>query len=334
MKKNLNIKNISSVILAVLTVGLSSCNNIYPEPKADAQGKPKVVASHSILCDFVKTIAQDTINLTCLIAPNQSVHAYRPTPSDKKAIEQAQLILYGGYEFEPSIIKLIEASKTDAVKIPVHEVVVTKPIMTKLHHEEENVSTEEKEEQLEPDPHIWHNAWNAEKMVESIQSQLIALNPTQAALYLKNGTALTEKLTDLNAWINEQIATIAEGKRILVTTHDSLNYYIQAYQLEGYQTLQGLSTEESPTATRLKDLVIEIRQKHIPTIFAETTANDRVINSIAREAQVKVSTQKIYTDSLGEAGTPAGTYIGMMESNTCAIAVGLGGKCKPFQQKE
>jgi manganese/iron transport system substrate-binding protein len=343
MKKTLKLKSIYEVIVLALAVGLGSCSKIDSENKAIAQEKPKVVASHSVLCDFAQTIAQDTIDLTCLIEPSQSAHTYRPTPSAKKAIEQAQLILYGGYEFEPSIIQLIKGSTTTVPKIAVHEAAVTEPIMSEHHHDHDDVHHEEeshehqqnettkKEAQLEPDSHIWHNVWNAVAMVELIQSQLISLNPTQADLYLQNGTALTEKLTDLNGWINEQIATIPEGQRILVTTHDSLNYYVQAYPLEEYKTLQGLSTEESPTASKLRDLVTEIRQANIPTIFAEVTANDKVINSIAREANVKVSDQKLYTDSLGEAGSSAGTYIGMMENNTCAIAVGLGGKCEPFQ---
>jgi manganese/iron transport system substrate-binding protein len=345
MEKNL--KSIYSSVFLALTIGLASCNKIEPESRAIsalprrvavAQEKPNVVASHSILCDFVKIIAQDTINLTCLIEPSQSAHTYRPTPSAKKAIEQAQLILYGGYEFEPSIIPLITASQNPVPKVAVHEAAVTEPIITEHHHEEEEEhqhqeTAESEKEELEPDPHIWHNVWNAVAMVESIQSQLIQLNPTQAEVYLENGTALIEKLTDLNGWIDEQIASIPQGQKILVTTHDSLNYYVDAYQLEDYKTLQGLSTEESPTASTLRELVTEIRQKNIPTIFAEVTANDRVITSIAREANVKISDQKLYTDSLGEAGTPASTYIGMMEHNTCAIATGLGGKCQPFNSK-
>ncbi|BAU65060.1 periplasmic solute binding protein [Stanieria sp. NIES-3757] len=343
LQVNLQVKSIYRAIILALAVGLGSCSKIDSQINAIAQEKPKVVASHSVLCDFAQTIAQDTIDLTCLIEPSQSAHTYRPTPSAKKAIEQAQLILYGGYEFEPSIIQLVKASTTTAPKIAVHEAAVTEPIMSEHHHEYEDEHHEEeshehehnettqKKEELEPDPHIWHNVWNAVAMVELIQSQLISLNPTQADLYLQNGTALTEKLTDLNDWINQQIATIPQGQRILVTTHDSLNYYVQAYPLEEYKTLQGLSTEESPTASKLRDLVTEIRQANVPTIFAEVTANDKVITSIAREANVKISDQKLYTDSLGEAGTSTGTYIGMMENNTCAIAIGLGGKCKPFQ---
>jgi ABC-type Zn uptake system ZnuABC Zn-binding protein ZnuA len=185
----------------------------------------------------------------------------------------------------------------------------------------------------EPDSHIWHDVRNTIAMVELIQSVFIQFNPNQAEVYLGNAAALTDKLYKLNLWIEEQIATIPEGKRILVTTHNSLNYYVKAYELEDYKTIQGISPDESPTTTRVRELVTEIKAAQIPTMFAEATGSDRVLNTIARETDVKISAQKLFTDSLGEAGTPEGTYIGMMESNTCAIVNGLGGKCKPFEEK-
>ena len=132
----------------------------------------------------------------------------------------------------------------------------------------------------------------------------------------------------MDAWIDEQIATIAEGQRVLVTTHDSLNYYVQAYYLKDYKSLQGLNAD-SPTASKVRDLVAEIKQTGVPTIFAESTKNDRVINNVARAAKVKLSPEKLYADGLGDADN----YTQMMSHNTCAIVNGLGGKCQPFTAK-
>ena len=163
-------------------------------------------------------------------------------------------------------------------------------------------------------------------MVELIQPILIQLNAVDAGLYLQNSAALTKKLWQLDSWIKDQIATIPEGKRILVTTHNSLNYYVQAYELEDYKSLQGLSSEESPTASQLRELATQIRQLEIPTIFAESTASDRVIGNVAREAGVQLAQQRLYVDGLGEADN----YIDMMVSNTCTIVDGLGGNCSRY----
>ena len=324
-------KNIFIIIAGITS--LTSCS--FRDNIAQAQSRPKVVASHNIICDLVDTITRDTVDLTCLIDANQDPHTYRPTPAQRKAIEEARLIFYGGYQLEPKISKLLEATDEQVPKIALYEV-VSQPIMveeaenprhevhTDTEHQEADSDSSAKE--LAPDPHVWHNIENTVAMVESLKSIFLQANPPEAELYLKNSTALTEQLWQLDAWIDEQIATIPEGQRILVTTHDSLNYYARAYYLEDYKTLQGLSAQASPTASQVRELVAEIQQTGVPTIFAESTKSDRVIKNVAREANVKLASEKLYADGLGEANN----YLEMMSHNTCAIVNGLGGECQPF----
>ncbi len=352
MFTNFRIKNILSLSILAIAPSLVSCslrsNSNIAQAQAQAPEKLKIVASHNIICDLLTTLAEDTVDLTCLIDANQDPHTYRPTPSQRKAMEEAQLILYGGYQLEPKLIKLLEATETDIPKIALYEEAVAKPILAEHKHEEhseeehqvENLSTEhlaeEQEaekpdkstkEELEPDPHVWHNIENTVAMVELIQAILLQINPLAVESYLKNSVAFTEQLWQLDAWIDDQIATIPEGQRVLVTTHDSLNYYTQAYHLKDYKTLQGLNSEASPTASQVRELAAEIRQTEVPTIFAESTANDRVMNNVARAANVKLSEKKLFVDGLGETNN----YTEMMVSNTCTIVNGLGGECTPFQ---
>jgi manganese/iron transport system substrate-binding protein len=327
--KKIQVKYILSlVIIGIIT---SAIAGIFKSKSnfAQAESKPKVVASHNVICDLVQTIAQDTIDLTCLIDASQDPHTYNPTPSDQKAIEEAQLIFYGGYELEPQITKLLAATKT--AKIALYEQAVNKPIMVKEDHHDESAEKPAAESrpskpELEPDPHVWHNVENTVKTVELIQSIFLQANPEGAEKYLSNSTTLTEQLWLLDAWIKDQIATIPEKQRVLVTTHDSLNYYAKAYYFKDYQTLQGMSNESSPTASQMRKLSAEIKQAGVPTIFAEATASDRVLQNVARAADVKLASEKLYADGLGEAES----YIEMMSHNTCAIANGLGGECKAF----
>jgi ABC-type Zn uptake system ZnuABC Zn-binding protein ZnuA len=321
--KKIQVKYIFSLVIIGMITSAIASNFKSKGNLARAESKPKVVASHNVICNLVQTIAQDTIDLTCLIDAEQDPHTYNPTPLDRKAIEEAQLIFYGGYELEPQVTKLLSATKTP--KIALYEQVVTEPLMVAENHHDESDESAEKAE-LEPDPHVWHNIENTVKMVELIQSIFLQANPEAAEQYLVNSTTLTEQLWQLDAWIKDQIATIPEGQRVLVTTHDSLNYYVKAYYFKDYQTLQGLSDESSPTASQVRKLSAEIKQAGIPTIFAEATASDRVLQNIARAADVKLSTEKLYADGLGEAKS----YIEMMSHNTCAIANGLGGECKAF----
>lgn len=312
---------------------LTSCSSINKVVLAEE--KPTIVASHNIICDLVATIAEDTIDLNCLIDAAQDPHTYRPSPAQRRAIEQAQLIIYGGHELEPKISQLLQATEEEAErpipKIALYEEAVAEPIMAEHEHEhEENSPGKTKTKESAVDPHIWHNVENMVEMVALIQPVLIQVNPINAGLYLQNSSTLTDKLWQLDNWIREQVATIPQDNKVLVTTHDSLNYYVAAYGFEDYKTLQGLSSESSPTASGVRTLATEIRQIGVPTIFAESTASDRVISNVARAAKVKLAEQKLFVDGLGEANN----YFDMMVGNTCTIVEGLSGKCETFESKE
>ncbi|MEM9769463.1 MAG: zinc ABC transporter substrate-binding protein, partial [Cyanobacteria bacterium P01_D01_bin.71] len=162
-----------------------------------------------------------------------------------------------------------------------------------------------------------------------IRDNLAAVDPDNADLYTENAEQLTAELAALDTWIPEQIATIPEEQRRLVTTHDAMSYYSQAYGLTVEGTLLGVSTEEEPTAAKVNELATSIRDKEIPIIFAELTANDRVLQTVADEAGVSISEDVLLADGLGAEGTPGESYTGMLVYNTCAIVDGLGGECAP-----
>ncbi|WP_293128250.1 zinc ABC transporter substrate-binding protein [Microcoleus sp. bin38.metabat.b11b12b14.051] len=333
------------VAVLAMGFGLVGCNwgpqasNPTPQSPAATQTQanppgnlPKVVATTGVICDITKEIAQKSIDTTCLIQPGEDPHAYQTKPEDRKAIETANLILYGGYNHEPSIIKLIKSSSNSAPKIAVHELAVPKPLMGEHEHEGEQKAqnkTHASDEKV-PDPHVWHNPKNGIRMVETIRDELSKVSPTNAQLYTTNAAKLTDDLAKIDTWIKAQIATIPAQKRKLVTTHDALSYYADAYGLEIAGALQGVTTEEQPTAARIAELSSEIKTAGVPTIFVETTTNPKLMQTVAREANVKISDKELYSDELGGSGTGADTYEGMLTTNTCAITSGLGGNCKPF----
>ncbi|MEO0985226.1 MAG: zinc ABC transporter substrate-binding protein [Cyanobacteria bacterium J06639_14] len=276
-----------------------------------------VVASYSVICDLTAQIAADAVQLNCLIPPDQDPHTYEATPSDREAVETTDLVFYAGLNFEPAIIDMATASDSEAPKIALHDEAV-----------QELIEVEE-EGELEPDPHVWHDIENGLEMVTLIRDNLVAVDPDNADAYTENAEQLTAELQALDTWIPEQIATIPEEQRRLITTHDAMSYYAKAYGLTVEGTLLGVSTEDEPTAAKVNELATSIRDKAIPIIFAELTANDRVLKTVADEAGVTISEKVLLADGLGAEDTPEGTYTGMLIYNTCAIVDGLGGECAP-----
>ncbi len=331
--------NFKYLSLGLLLLGLAGCgatptNSGNAEKSGNAEtsksaaNKPVVVASYSVLCDLTQQIAQETVDLKCLMPAGQDPHTYQPTTDDRKAIDTSALVLYGGYEFEAQVIKLVKASGNLDTKVAVHEIAVPKPLMGEHDHapgEAKSAKSAEKE----VDPHVWHNAKNGIAIVQVIQDKLTKLAPQNSALYAKNATALRDRLTKLDAWIQTSISTIPMASKKLVTTHDALSYYGDAYALPIEGALQGISTDEKPTASRVKALVDEIKTSKVPTIFAEVTVNPKLIETVAKEASVKLASKSLFADGLGEAGSGAESYEKMLVSNTTTIVEGLGGTLTP-----
>jgi manganese/iron transport system substrate-binding protein len=353
---------INTFSLAIALSGLVGCAVSTPpvtqspeSPSATTQvaappaDRPLVVASNPVLCDLTRRIAGDSIDLKCLIDAGSDPHEYNSKPEDMKAIEQAKLILYGGYDFEPGITKSVKASGSKSA-VAVDEIAVPEPIQIAAdHHEghgenhaeadptpsksEENVTSKDAESSVEPDPHVWHDAQNGRRIVNTIADRLIALNPAQSERYRAARQALDDELVVIDTWIKAQIATIPVAQRKLVTTHDALNYYGRAYGLPIEGALQGLSTDEQPTPSRVAELVAVIKKAKVPTIFAESTGSGTLIQTVATEAGVKVADRSIVADGLGESGSAADSYAKMLVANTQTIVEGLGGRVTPIQLK-
>jgi manganese/iron transport system substrate-binding protein len=276
-----------------------------------------VVSTSTILTDLADRIGDDQVRLTGILQPGADPHVYEPVPADSAALEQADLILYNGYNLEPGIIKLMNAAGQRAKKLAVGEVVP--PLQL------------EKEGQKVPDPHVWGDASNVIPMVAAIRDALIELEPQHRDRFTQNAAQLTQELQQLDDWIQQQIQTIPPQKRKLVTTHDAFQYYGKAYGLAIAGTLIGISTEEQPSAQTVQKLVESIKSIQVPAIFAETTINPALIQTVAQESGVKLAPQQLYSDSIGAPGSSGDSYIKMMVANTTTIVEALGGKVTPFQ---
>lgn len=302
-------------LVLLLSGGLGSCQsgNQNPVSKDD---RPRVVATSTIIADLTQEIAAEEVQLTSILKPGDDPHVYEPVPADSRAFEQADLILYNGYNLEPGLIRLMEASSTQAAKVAVGEVIPALKL--------------EKEQKTVPDPHVWGNAQNGTTMAGVIRDRLIQLSPEDKDLFSQNADRLIADLKQLDTWIKTQTATIPPQQRRLVTTHDAFQYYGRAYSLEIAGTLIGISTEEQPSAQTTRNLVEAIKAAGVPAIFAETTINPTLIRTVAQEAGVKLASPPLYSDSIGAPGSDGDTYIKMLATNTRTIVEALGGKFTPL----
>ncbi|USR93101.1 zinc ABC transporter substrate-binding protein [Phormidium yuhuli AB48] len=310
----MRLKGAVSAVLGIVVLGVVGCGPTVPTGEED---RLRVVSTSTIIADWVERVGGEAIAHEGLLEPGVDPHIYEPVPQDSVALENAEVIFYNGYDLEPGVIRLIDSVGESAVRVALGEIIPA------LDFEEDG--------EIEPDPHVWGDVRHAITMTHHIRDVLSEESPAHESIFRQNAAMFTAELEKLDEWVREQIATIPEENRLLVTTHDAFQYFANAYGLEVLGTLIGISTEEQPSAQTLRQLVDEVRESGVPVIFAETTINPQLINTVAEEAGVELAERELFSDSIGAPGSDGDSYIRAIASNTCTITDGLGGRCTPFE---
>jgi len=292
-----------------------------------ATGEPlQVVASFSLLGDLVKNVGGDAVAVTTLVGPGVDAHTFDPAPADLVTLESADVVFEIGLGFEPWLDGFFESTEPQGVRVVVTEGI--EPRRADEEHEGDEDEGEEHEgeehEHGEFDPHVWHDVANAMVIVGAIRDALVAADPANAATYEANAETTLADLEALDAWVREQVNTVPEDRRKLVTSHDTFGYFADAYGFTVLGTALGsLSTEAGdPSAREIATLVTEIEDAGVPAIFAENVSNPDLMASIAQEAGV-VLAPPLYSDALGAPGTAGETYEGMIRANVARIVDAL-----------
>lgn len=282
----------------------------------------KVVATFSVLGDLTQAVGGDAIQLTTLIGPGVDAHTYDPSPADLAMLEGADVIVENGLGFEPWLDNFLDSTNFQGERI-----IASEGITPRHADEDEHEGADTHDEEHGhggDDPHVWHSVPNAITMVENTRDGLKTVDPDRASAYDANAKAKIADLQALDAWVREQVATLPEDRRKLVTSHDTFGYFADTYGFQIIGTALGsLSTEAGdPSARQIAQLVHQIQEAGVPAIFAENVANPDLMEAIAAEAGVALA-PSLYSDALGAPGTPGDTYDGMMRSNVATIVQAL-----------
>jgi zinc/manganese transport system substrate-binding protein len=271
---------------------------------ARAQDRLNVVASFSILGDFVRNVGGERVGVTTLVGPDSDVHVYTPAPADARKIAEAKLLIVNGLGLEGWLPRLLQAS---GGKAPI--IVATKGIAPLKSGSD-------------ADPHAWQSVANARIYVANIRDALDAADPANAEAYRANAEAYLAKLETLDREVREAIAQIPQDRRKVISTHDAFGYLASAYGIEFIAPL-GVSTESEASARDIAGIISQIRAAKIPAVFLENISDPRLIRRISAETGARVG-GTLYSDSLtGEKGD-APTYIDMVRHNIRALTSALG----------
>lgn len=289
---------------ALSVITLTSAEAVLAEPL-------KVVASFSIIGDFVRNVGGDRIELSTLVGPDGDAHVYEPSPADAVKMSKADVVLVNGLQFEGFLTRLVASSATKASIVEVSKGVVT--ITMKEDRHAEGDATGDHHHHGDIDPHAFQSIANAKIYVKNIADAFCAADADGCDAYKANARAYTAKLDEADAQVKAAVAAIPADKRTIITSHDAFGYFEHAYGLT-FLAPEGISTEAEASAADVAALIKQIRGDKASAIFVENITNPRLIEQISAETGVKVG-GTLYSDALSKADGPAATYIEMMKSN-------------------
>jgi zinc/manganese transport system substrate-binding protein len=263
----------------------------------------KIVASFSILGDFVRNVGGDRIDLTTLVGADSDVHVYTPAPSDAKRIADAKLVIVNGLGLEGWLPRLVQSSGAKAQVVTASAGIAPLKLGSAA------------------DPHGWQSVPNAKIYVTGIADALVAADPDDAEFFRAQAKAYLDKLETLDREVREAVAKIPPERRKVISTHDAFGYFAAEYGVQFIAPL-GVSTETEPSARDIATIISQIKAQKIPAVFLENISDDRLIRRIAAETGSKVGGTLISDGLTGEKG-PGPTYIDMVRHNIKALTSAL-----------
>lgn len=291
---------------------------------AVAADKIPVVATFSILGDFVTKVGGDRIALRTIVGPEGDAHVYQPTPKDAADIAKARIVFANGLGFEGWMERLVAAS---GYKGPI--VVATAGVKAlKAEAEEHEHGKTEQQDAKEghdahsgDDPHAWQSVANAKLYVANVKTGLCQADIAGCADYTKNAAAYTAELDALETEIKTRIAQVPETGRKVITSHDAFGYFAHAYGVT-FLAPTGVSTESEASAKDVAKLIDQIRAEKVKAVFVENVTDTRLVEQIARETGAKIG-GTLYSDALSKTDGPAASYAAMMRHNLKLLSAAM-----------
>jgi manganese/zinc/iron transport system substrate-binding protein len=301
------------LVILPLALALAACGG-EGQSQTRREGPLRVVATTGIVADTASRIAGEHAKIEALMGPGIDPHLYKASESDVRRLAEADLILYNGLHLEGKMGDILTKM---ARSRPV--VAVTEAIPEELRREPPEFAGQY-------DPHVWFDVSLWRRTLEPIAQALSEADPEHADTFRANAEAFGRELEELDAWVKGQIASIPPDQRVLVTAHDAFGYFGKRYGMEVIG-IQGISTLSEAGLHDVDRVVQVILDKGVKAIFIESSVPRRSIEAVqagvrARGREVAIGGQ-LYSDSLGAAGTPEGTYAGMVRANVSIIVKAL-----------
>ncbi|TNC16533.1 manganese transporter [Georgenia sp. 311] len=299
------------IALGVVALLLAACS----APAESADGRIDVTVTTTHAADLVSAVGGEHVDVTALMGPGVDPHLYRASQGDVRALADADLVVYHGLFLEGRMEEVLEAGALERV-VALTDALPADDLLASADHPGQH------------DPHVWFDPELWVQVVPPLVAQLSDLAPEHAEDFAAGGQEYVAQALAAHAEATALLDAVPERSRLLVTSHDAFGYFGRAYGLE-VRGVQGLSTEDEAGVADIRRLVDLLVERGVPALFTESSVSPASITAVREAAAdrgwtVEVPEEGLYSDALGEPGTPAGTYAGMLLANAELVAGALG----------
>lgn len=301
---------LAAALLAVAV--LSGCATVTGTGATRAG--PSIVVTTNILGDIVEQVVGDSAEVTTLMPPNADPHAFEVSAQEAARMREADLLVANGLGLEESVQQHVDRAAAEGI-----------PTFAATDHIDV-LAYADGDEAGAPDPHWWTDPARTIDVVDALQDELARIDGIDVAEVERAAEAYRTELADLETEMATTFERIRPDRRRLITNHHVFGYLADRFGFEIVGTaVPGGTTLAAPSAADLHDLATTIRQADVPTIFAESSQPDRLMQALADETGIEIEVVELYSESLTEPGGGADDYLALMRTNTERIADGLTG---------
>ena len=284
-------KNIFLIIIILFSIIIVTCNN---NDNKNASGKLQIYTSVYPIYDFTKKIGGEKITVYNMTKAGAEPHDFEITSKDMANLSKADLFIYNGGGMEHWV---------DSVKDALQNI--------KYIDSSSNINNQDN-----LDPHFWLSPKNAKIQMENIKNGLIEIDSESKDYYQSNYNLYANRLDELDNKIKISLSNIKN--RNLVLTHPAFGHFCKEYSLNQIAIARD---EADPKA--MAEIITFIKNNDIKAIFYEEFSSSKLVDSIAKETQIKILTLNPI-ESLSEENIEAGEdYFSIMEKNLISLLDGL-----------
>lgn len=304
----------SALVAGVFGLGLLMAGGVSRAEDAKVQ----VVATTTLVADLVREVGGSRVQMEALMGPGVDPHLYKPSARDIGRLGRAEVVFYSGLHLEGRLEEVLRRLTTRGVRVTA--VAEAVPESERMRAPDDP----------HPDPHVWGDPGLWEKAAGAVADTLVAVDPEGATYYRERQKAYAATLTSLRKWAGEQVATIPEARRLLITSHDAFNYLGRATGME-VLGVQGISTVSEAGLADMTLIIDRVRERQLPAVFVESSVSPAAMDRISRDSGARIGGE-LFSDALGAPGEirerggerlDVGTYVGMFRYNVLTIVEAL-----------